>query len=287
QLMIGMHNYHDAHLAFPIGGFSSADRMHEITWARSILPFIEQGAFYDGIPYKSAVAWYSTNDAYFCKKYVSTFSCPSDEKMWYNNNTEGYSKHNYIVCVGPTGASSYFDSSNYWPAGIAAKTTSGTRTTNWNGGGMFRMGFKGIGSIPFLCRTMSDILDGTSNTMAMSELILVNKDLGPASTSIRDLRGMLWYVWGVYYCAFYGPNTSEKDYPGATSTLFVNASFAPAVPGQQMTNDPSLVISARSRHSGGVNVAMADGSVRFVSNTVDLDIWQAASTTKGSETKSF
>ncbi|MCF0234201.1 MAG: DUF1559 domain-containing protein [Thermoguttaceae bacterium] len=45
-------------------------------------------------------------------------------------------------------------------------------------------------------------------------------------------------------------------------------------------------LSARSYHSGGVNAAMIDGSVRFVSDTVDLKVWRAWSTTRGSETVS-
>ena len=42
--------------------------------------------------------------------------------------------------------------------------------------------------------------------------------------------------------------------------------------------------AARSRHSGGVNAALADGSVRFYSNTISSDIWKALGSTKGGET---
>ena len=41
--------------------------------------------------------------------------------------------------------------------------------------------------------------------------------------------------------------------------------------------------AARSRHAGGVNAAMCDGSVRFFKNSVNLNVWQAVSTTKGGE----
>jgi prepilin-type processing-associated H-X9-DG protein len=40
---------------------------------------------------------------------------------------------------------------------------------------------------------------------------------------------------------------------------------------------------ARSRHPGGVNVALADGSVRFVSQTVDLEAWRALGSRNGNE----
>ena len=42
--------------------------------------------------------------------------------------------------------------------------------------------------------------------------------------------------------------------------------------------------AARSRHSGGVNAALADGSVRFYSNTISSDVWKALGSTKGGET---
>jgi len=41
--------------------------------------------------------------------------------------------------------------------------------------------------------------------------------------------------------------------------------------------------AARSRHRGGVNVGMADGSVRFVADAVDAATWQAAATIAGGE----
>jgi prepilin-type processing-associated H-X9-DG protein len=41
--------------------------------------------------------------------------------------------------------------------------------------------------------------------------------------------------------------------------------------------------AARSRHPGGVNVALADGAVRFVEDGVDPAVWKAAATRAGSE----
>ena len=43
-------------------------------------------------------------------------------------------------------------------------------------------------------------------------------------------------------------------------------------------------ITASSLHTGGVNVAMADGSVRFVSDSIDRSVWRAIGTRNGNET---
>ena len=41
--------------------------------------------------------------------------------------------------------------------------------------------------------------------------------------------------------------------------------------------------AARSNHPGGVNVLMADGSVRFVTDSIDLTTWRALGTCRGGE----
>jgi prepilin-type processing-associated H-X9-DG protein len=41
--------------------------------------------------------------------------------------------------------------------------------------------------------------------------------------------------------------------------------------------------AARSEHSGGVNASMADGSVHFFSDSIDITIWRAMSTRAGEE----
>jgi prepilin-type processing-associated H-X9-DG protein len=45
-----------------------------------------------------------------------------------------------------------------------------------------------------------------------------------------------------------------------------------------------MTMAARSRHAGGVQAAMCDGSVRFFSNDVELAVWRALSTSQGRET---
>ena len=44
-----------------------------------------------------------------------------------------------------------------------------------------------------------------------------------------------------------------------------------------------MKIAARSRHPGGVQASMCDGSVRFVGETIALNVWQAACSSRGGE----
>ena len=45
--------------------------------------------------------------------------------------------------------------------------------------------------------------------------------------------------------------------------------------------------AARSKHTGGVNVALGDGSVRFVTNLIDSRIWRGVATRGGGEAVSL
>lgn len=47
------------------------------------------------------------------------------------------------------------------------------------------------------------------------------------------------------------------------------------------------VLSARSRHAGGVNAALGDGSVKYFNDSVERKVWRALSTASGGETVAF
>jgi len=283
QCMLGMHNYVDVQGKFPAASYSGntyAD-YYQTTWARALMPFIEQNAIYEGIPYKANNAAYSANDNYFCKKRVQTYMCPSCAEQWYKDNGSGWALHNYVVCVGRTGTSQ-------WTAGSAAGTngwredlTYGSRSVHYKEA-IFRQG--GPQGSGHRCQAIAAIVDGTSNTMAMSELITVSKSqASPAADA--DERGNLWYSYGCSYSAFFSPNTSEMDYESCTKNRAANV--LPHAPATDQPLNGAIVISARSFHSGGVNVAMADGSIRFVSDTVNLSVWAAVSTLNDGETVTF
>jgi type II secretory pathway pseudopilin PulG len=120
--------------------------------------------------------------------------------------------------------------------------------------------------------SFKDITDGTSHTMLLSEVIVAADD------TTYDIRGdMLNDDFGcTMYMTFDTPNSGTDRSP------FISPS--PALP----ENPPGLAANfgrkaARSKHKGGVNVIMADSSLRFVTDDIALVVWRALGTMNGGE----
>ncbi len=98
-----------------------------------------------------------------------------------------------------------------------------------------------------------------------------------------DLRGFGWWYGGAAFETFLSPNSTLPDQMEAASYCnTANRLNPPCIPTPggdlfQITN------AVRSRHPGGVNVGMCDGSVKFFKNTTNLFIWRGLGTTQGGE----
>jgi prepilin-type processing-associated H-X9-DG protein len=80
---------------------------------------------------------------------------------------------------------------------------------------------------------------------------------------------------------YLGPNSSSPDVMQSAGYCKNQPPNAPCF--APYTDDQPITLAARSRHSGGINAALGDGSVRFFSNSVDLPTWRALGTAQGGE----
>jgi prepilin-type N-terminal cleavage/methylation domain-containing protein/prepilin-type processing-associated H-X9-DG protein len=123
----------------------------------------------------------------------------------------------------------------------------------------------------------ADIGDGTSNTMAVAEGLT-----GPEG----DARGFAWsdQSCGAFVHTELGPNSPLPDrcfpHPVWCQGSPPNDPYRPWMSGDGRTTD---TCAARSMHPGGVSILLADGSVRFVEETIDLATWRALGTIRGGE----
>ena len=146
-------------------------------------------------------------------------------------------------------------------------------------------------------RRIRDILDGTSNSVMISETINNQTPDGRTSSSQpdglnRDVRGAFLtpLMGGNSFTGFFPPNTPGSDVtPGCP--LATDPAAFPANHRFRCTQDRNIDpvaggqwhAAARSWHGSGVNATLADGSVRFVANNIDQVIWQAQCSVAGGE----
>jgi hypothetical protein len=250
QIGLGMHNLHLNEGSLPASDYAAGGSWG--TWQVAILPYLEQDnlfKLYQG--FKAGPLGYSSapNTTNVTQRFIKTLQCPSDSGSGNNTapNFANISKHNYVVNAGNT---------------VRLQGT-----------------FNGVifGGAPFLrngvTQRLTDITDGTSNTLMASETIV-----GINNGATNDLRGFTWWGPGAVFHGFNGPNSPSPDYH----------QFASYCNNQPLLGLPCAVnsnvqLAARSRHAGGVNSAVCDGSVRFFANGINLAAWRAFSTSTGGE----
>ena len=120
---------------------------------------------------------------------------------------------------------------------------------------------------------LTDATDGLSNTVMIAEVL---------QGQGRDLRGFTWWGDAAGVSTFMPPNTTSPD---VIYTLdYCNNLPAQGLPciGPSTTTNPTVMYS-RSRHPNGVNVALGDGSVRFIRQDINQALWQAMGTRSNGE----
>ena len=136
---------------------------------------------------------------------------------------------------------------------------------------------------PWACQTarkLSAMADGTSNTLLFSETTPPQED-HETDCTVGDIRG----GHGAGFTAWLSPNNTGGDVILQAATRYPANKIGP--PGKRGVATEGTanhqIIAARSYHTGGVNAGMGDGSVQFVSDTISIANWRAASSADGGE----
>jgi prepilin-type N-terminal cleavage/methylation domain-containing protein/prepilin-type processing-associated H-X9-DG protein len=264
QIGLALHNYHDANNSFPIGAQNSAFPWGgpRLTYFIYLHPYMEQSNLYNqfnfnpptnpwNIPWADTVN--SIGDNSLTATVIKSFQCPSDSGLATSGDFYGtYMLGNYL---------GFFGNLNY--GGAYSSPMNIRHFFTWN-----------------QKTKITDITDGTSNTMALGEYLRAQPN-GPTA-GYRDFRGALWSDQPGYSQLYtqFTPNTSSPDniYVGYCNNLpQINL---PCVDSDGGHNDTA---ASRSRHTGGVNILLGDGSVHFISQTVSLITWQSLGTISNGE----
>ena len=289
QLALSVHNFHDANNYFP-PICQNNSKFSRISWAVMILPYVEQMSVWNEYasggkiflstpgnpksartdancdPYKAnpwewnVAIWYAD---------VPCFHCPSDgysrdqPAQWFPGRI------NYRASLGDASiASCYF--------GPDGKKSRGPFEVN-----------NGVGKTQTV-RDVSMVIDGTSNSVLLGEL-LTHATTGGADEITRDIHtGSLTGKnpqWPSTCIGYQDPDDPNSFIASAVTRpwlgrrwpdgMYVYSSMNTILPPNSVnclysTSDAErTIMTPSSRHSGGVNIAMADGAVKFVSDTID------------------
>jgi len=275
QISLGNMNYESTYQKF-LPGVSTQGGCCEGTWIVPIMPYIEQQSLFTLAGPNFGTASYAANATVIATR-IKTLTCPSDTPTTWNGGIG--TLHNYVLNAGNT---SLYQQNI--PNACTGGTTIGTGCTSFGGAPFGFYGdpsnIAGVNDGGYAQTgkqyTIASITDGTSNTLAVAEIL-------QAPTQGDDIRGYLWWGGSAGFTTFQLPNsTSSTDVVTGGGCGTNNTALYPCT-GTDSSTLPRQVV-ARSRHTGGVNVALCDGSVRLISNSIDLPTWRAAGTAQGNET---
>ena len=281
QLALAAHGFHDTQSRLPYAGLgrrtasrlggnlSSQNWADDHSWFTETLPHIEQDNIFKLAVLTNRINGQSDANQQLIRTVdISTHNCPSDQQLIREDGAAPWRMRttNYVCNVGNT---TYLGRTFTYPTGSTAVVF---------GGAPFDFG---------VSVTMTSITDGTSNTVMFSELVVPKSNPG----GWQGPTGLVRYQSGAGFNTFFAPNTMEPDrlarnrYPANSLGGRFN-SIAGIPPVVQAGGDPMewQIVNTRSFHTGGVNVSMCDGSIRFVSESVNLATWRAAGTSQGGET---
>ena len=259
-------------------------------WLSNLLPHLEEAVRdedLDNCMMGSGDGWNAADDCEHAafngvgRTTPGFFRCPSAEVMTVIHEStvtafEALNKGNYAACFGAD-TWSVWDSAipderllaGAYQVNMVAELTDGENSHKCLNLGKSRRALgKGV--------KLAAIEDGTSNTIAYSELLAVDHR--------QDLRGV-WVsaaMGGSIFSGRFTPNSEEPDMIVGCAPNLAAGDPRPcvAVSGSGACN---AYAAARSGHPGGVVAGRVDGSVHYISDSINLSLWQSLCTRERGE----
>ena len=296
QLALAVHNYESALGVFPVNQIGPGEQISSgvygpghYSWLVPLLPYIEQGNVHDLFDLSINNGdgnGYMVSDTHpnaaAVSTLIDTFLCPSDQPNRNNSIILGSANpapSNYVGNAGwPSYATGYVDERRA-PGSFngAIPLEHPSQTINWHGSSNL-----GIGGI----------LDGTSNTALVSERLIQPGNSADAINSgderfqslhilerFESLPEIIDQMSSTHAHVFESAHIGRSWSSGwpMVAPTYMHVQTPNSLIGHYNTSqdEGDFVVTASSNHPGGVNLAMCDGSTRFVSDQVSREVWWA------------
>ena len=266
QMGLALHNYHDAMGVFPPGRIRSHVDNLQLSFSAHahLLPYLDQVNVYNTINFGAGADKGSANNTPR-QLMLAVFQCPSDTQKPIQGND---AVHNYNMNTGTVYTVLNSDGVFFENSSLSMKNiTDGSSQTVF-----FSETLQSDG------QPTNDVILTPGNNNATNAPPLTDYASQCSITNMRITdRGSRW-IYAAPGHSMYNhrrpPNDSGVDCRGGLpSSVSTNALS------DNLTHD----VTARSKHTGGVHALLGDGSIRFISNSINQTVWQSAGTRAGGE----
>ena len=276
QMGLALHNYHSTYRSFPIGAQNNVSKAN---WRLSLLPYLDQATVFNQINFAQNIAMTypgpdpDAQNPVLSHLVVPVYVCPSsrlapipDSIKGWTTNFERAMIHMYVGIMGSdphpvTGDSTcrvispYGDTGNYSDTGLLLVNDNAK---------------------------IAEATDGTSN------VIIVGEQSGVFTNGVDSrIQGYSGWSGGAYHAPGQGNNGdpvarwqhcgSSPPSGGSANNAVTAVRYSPNKVASSAEGTgwrgPNTILS--SFHSGGVHVGLADGAVRFISDSISLDLLRA------------
>lgn len=293
QIGLALHNYYVARQVFPPGqrgtfqmgaaGLTDGGN-NGMSWFAYVLPFTEAQDLADkfniDMNYQTAstMGWETSHSsgvglgaASPTRVELPTFLCPSDtqrvRQQWESANRSNGFQGSYLLCASGTSIPSR--GIDYTPS---------PQPSGWNSTFWFASRAD-IGVFYGQSRTRDkDITDGMSKTLAIGECLVSRPITITSPTNLTGRSSTMARYWDAgtgrtLFCSLNPPNTTVPD---TSNQYYCNGVEAPdpRVPCGDTNVGGRFAHHVRSEHPGGANIGMIDGSVRFIPNNADTQVFR-------------
>jgi prepilin-type N-terminal cleavage/methylation domain-containing protein/prepilin-type processing-associated H-X9-DG protein len=270
QLGLSMHNYESTFKRLPSGNLGSASFVTGLSVHSRLLPYMEQANLYQLVDYNFAHN-HPVNDAARLQS-VPTFICPSD---------------NY------TGLAPSLGGVNSYYANSGTNILAGAPPTSSSDPNFGMPACNGLFYRDSAIR-FGEISDGLSNTVAFAEKIAgdgSNSIATPASDTFRPGTNPMNADQAMRDCMAINPLDLSMQGVSVVGAPWIQAYHSTTLyyhvlpPNTRSCMFPPgrIATTAGSRHTGGVNACLGDGSVRFITSNLEVPIWRALGTRNAGE----